>query len=137
MLPPDRVFSKDRYTACPAIRHLSDGLYYMVYLEALAGPVYSTYVVRSPDLVHWELSPLNPVLEFSDEDKQIANPRLTADERERIAAAVNRNNSDMDLCEFQGRTIINYSWGSQLGNEFLAEAVYEGPLETFLRGFFP
>jgi hypothetical protein len=43
----------------------------------------------------------------------------------------------MDFCEFRGRTVITYSWGNQQGTEFLAEAVYDGPLESFLMGFFP
>jgi len=77
------------------------------------------------------------VLRFSPEDKQIANPKLSAEERKRIAEAVNLNNSDFDLCEFQGKVVIYYSWGNQRGIEHLAEAVYEGSLESFLRGFFP
>ncbi len=47
------------------------------------------------------------------------------------------NNSDMDLCEFRGKTIITYSWGNQQGTEFLGEAVYDGTLASFLKGFFP
>ena len=43
----------------------------------------------------------------------------------------------MDLCEFEGRTRIVYSWGNQKGIEHLAEAVYDGPLQAFLEGFFP
>ena len=35
-----------------------------------------------------------------------------------------------------GRTIIYYSWGDQMGTEFLAEACYEGPLAEFLQGLF-
>ena len=95
------------------------------------------HVVRSKDLIHWELSPLNPVLRASDEDRQIANPRLTEAQRQRIATARNINNSDLDFCEYQGRLIINYSWGNQQGVEHLAEAVYEGTQEQFLRGWFP
>lgn len=130
------VFSKDRYTACPAIRYL-DGYVYVIYLEARRGPTYESHIVRSKDLAHWESSPLNPVLKFSPEDKQIANPKLSADERKRIAGAVNLNNSDVDLCEFEGKVILYYSWGNQQGIEHLAEAVYEGTLESFLKGFFP
>ncbi len=37
MLPLDRVFSKERYTACPALRFLDDQ-YCMIYLEARPGP---------------------------------------------------------------------------------------------------
>ena len=136
LTPPECVFSKDRYTACPALRYL-DGLYYMIYLEARPGPTYEPHIVRSPDLIEWEGSPLNPVMQFSPEDKQIANPRLDPEQRDRIAAAVNLNNSDVDLCEFGGRVVINYSWGNQQGTEFLAGAVYEGGLADLLRGFFP
>jgi hypothetical protein len=138
LLPPEQVvFATDRYTACPAIRYLSDGRYYMVYLETLPGPEYEMYMARTPDLINWELSPLNPVLAHSPEDKLIANPNLTPEQRAHIEGAQNRNNSDMDLCEFEGRTVIVYAWGNQVGTEFLAEAVYDGPLEEFMRGFFP
>jgi hypothetical protein len=77
------------------------------------------------------------LLAFSDEDKLIANKKLTADQRQAIARATNINNSDVDLCEFQGKTVIYYSWGNQQGTEFLAEAIYEGTLASFLRGYFP
>ncbi|MBM3238863.1 hypothetical protein FJZ31_21440 [Candidatus Poribacteria bacterium] len=143
----DCVYSKEKYTACPALRFLPswegaggrvlDGFYYMVYLEARPGPTYETHIVRSQDLVHWESSPFNPMLKFSEEDKKIGNPNLTAEQRERIAKAVNRNNSDVDLCEFKGQVIIYYSWGDQQGTEFLAQSVYDGTLESFFRGFFP
>ena len=43
----------------------------------------------------------------------------------------------MDLCEFDGKTVIYYSWGNQHGIEHLAEAVYEGTEASFLKGFFP
>ena len=65
------------------------------------------------NLIKWETSPLNPVLAASPEDKQIANPRLTPEQCNRIAKATNVNNSDIDFCEFNGRLIINYSWGNQ------------------------
>ena len=136
LTPSECVFSKERYTACPALRFL-DGYYYMIYLETMPGPIYESYIVRSQDLVHWQNSPLNPVMQSSEMDKIIANPRLTASQRRRIAGAVNINNSDVDLCEFGGRTIIYYSWGDQRGIEFLAYAVYDDTLESFLRGFFP
>ena len=76
------------------------------------------------------------MLAFSKEDKQIANAKLTPEERERIAGAENRNNSDFDLCEYRGRVIIAYSWGNQHGIEHLAEAHYDGSLTSFLKGYF-
>ena len=58
-------------------------------------------------------------------------------QRTRIANAKNLNNSDMDFCEWQGRLVINYSWGNQQGVEHLAEAIYDGNEAQFLRGWFP
>jgi alpha-L-fucosidase len=136
LLPEECVFAKDRYTACPALRYL-DGWYYMIYLEALPGWTFAPFIVRSRDLASWHSGPLNPVMSHSDEDKRIANPGLSAAQRALIAGAEDINNSDVDLCEFEGRTIIYYSWGSQRGVEFLAGAVYDGTLASFLRGFFP
>ncbi len=136
LTPSECVYSREKYTACPALRFL-DGRYYMIYLEARPGPTYETLIVRSRDLIHWECSPFNPVLRHSAEDKLIANPKLTPEQRERIAKALNLNNSDLDLCEFKGKTVIYYSWGNQKGIEHLAEAVYEGSLASFLYGFFP
>ncbi len=136
LLPEDRVFTKERYSACPSIRFL-DGWFYMTYLEARPGPRYETYIVRSRDLIRWDSSPFNPVLVASEQDKVIANPKLAAEQRAKIARAVDLNNSDVDFCEFQGRTVIYYSWGNQQGTEFLAEAEYAGPFASFLRGFFP
>ncbi len=132
--PRECAYSRDRYTAPHALRYL-DGYYYVFYVEAFNG--YETRVVRSKDLIHWESSPLDPVMRASEEDKKIANPKLTAGQRQRIAAATNINNSDIDFCEFNGRLIINYSWGNQKGTEFLAEAVYKGTLKEFLTGWFP
>ena len=137
LLPESHVFTKDRYSACPSIRFLDDGWFYMLYLEARPGPAYETHLVRSRDLIVWQPSPLNPIMKASDDDKLIANPNLSPSHREKIAAAVDLNNSDMDLCEFHGKTIISYSWGNQMGVEFLAAAEYDGPVASFLHACFP
>lgn len=134
VLPSQYNYAKDRYTAPHCLRY-HDGYYYDFYLEAHEG--YEMRVVRSKDLENWEASPLNPVLKASDEDKKIANKDLSEKLRQRIRAAENRNNSDIDFCEFNGKLIINYSWGNQRGEEFLAEAEYNGTLEAFLKGWFP
>src|SRR5262245_505064 len=131
-----RTYSKEKYTACPALRH-PGGYFYLIYLEARPGPTYESHLVRSRDLRRWEASRLNPVLAFSDGDKAVANPKLTAEQRRAIARAKNVNNSDVDLCEYRGKTVIYYSWGNQRGKEFLAQAVYEGGLAAFFGSFFP
>lgn len=134
LTPGECNYSKDRYTAPHALRWL-DGWFYNFYLEAHDG--YEMRVVRSKDLAHWESSPLNPVLRHSPEDKIIANPKLTVEQQARIKEAVNRNNSDIDFCDWNGQTFITYSWGNQLGVEHLAEASYEGSVAEFLKGWFP
>jgi pimeloyl-ACP methyl ester carboxylesterase len=134
LTPPECNYAKDRYTAPHCLRW-RNGWFYDFYLEAHNG--YETRVVRSRDLVKWEASPLNPVLRASPEDKLIANPKLNGNQRARIANAVNLNNSDIDFCEWQGRLVLNYSWGNQQGVEHLAEAVYDGTEAQFLDAWFP
>ena len=136
LLPPECVFATDRYTACPALRYL-DGMYYMIYLEACPGPTYEPHIVRTADFVRWESSPHNPVMAFSDDDRQIANPQLSPEQRSRTAEAVNLNNSDVDLCEYSNKVVLTYSWGNQKGIEHLAVAEFQGTLKDFLKGFFP
>ncbi len=135
LTPPECTYSKDRYTAPHALRW-HDGFFYNFYLEHIAGG-WDQRVVRSPDLIQWTSSPLNPVLAAADEDRRIASPRLTPAERQRIATAENCNNSDIDFCAFRGELVINYSWGNQHGVEHLAEAVYRGSEAEFLTGWFP
>ena len=135
ILDEPAVYSKAFYVACPAIRYL-DGQYYMFHLAALPGRKWETVLVRSRDLAHWEKSPHNPILAFSPKDKTIANPKLTQQQRDHIAKAVNVNNSDFDLCEYRGKVIISYSWGCQCGTEFLAEAYYDGTEKQLLKGLF-
>ena len=133
LMPKECNYSKNRYTAPHALRYL-DGYFYNFYLEAFEG--YEMRVVRSTDLIIWEASKYNPVLKASKEDKRIANSRLTEDQRTAILNAENRNNSDIDFCEYKNKLIINYSWGNQRGVEFLAEAEYAGSMQEFLKGFF-
>lgn len=135
LTPSECVYTKERYSACPSLAYL-DGNFYMFYLESYPG-YYAEALVRSKDLVHWEASPFNPVLKHSDEDRTTATEALSEEARARIKTARNINNSDFDFCEFQGKTVILYSWGNQEGIEHLAEAVYHGLEAQFLTGFFP
>jgi hypothetical protein len=131
--PKECTYSKDRYTAPHALR-FHHGYYYDFYLESVEG--WEMRVVRSKDLINWQASPNNPVIKASEEDKLIANPNLSAEQQKLIAGAENRNNSDIDFCEYNRKLVINYSWGNQHGIEFLAEAEFDGTLEQFLDGLF-
>jgi len=134
ILPSEYNYAMDRYTAPHCLRYL-DGYYYDFYLEANHG--YEMRVVRSKNLKDWESSSLNPVLVASADDKKIVNKNLSESQIQKINEAENCNNSDIDFCEFKGKLVINYSWGNQRGKEFLAEAVYNGTLKQFLKGWFP
>ncbi len=134
ILSREHNYAMDRYTAPHCLRYL-DGYFYDFYLEAYQG--YEARVVRSKDLIRWEPSPLNPVLKASPADKQIANKNLPDSLILKISKAEDLNNSDIDFCEYKGRLVINYSWGNQLGKEFLGEATYEGTQEQFLKSWFP
>ena len=138
LTPSDCVFQKDRYAGSPALYTFEgDPYYYVAYLEAYPNHRYANCLARSKDLKVWEYSPINPVLMYDEaEDKKIGSPFLTPRDRERIEAALDINNSDMELCEYLGRTIIYYSWGDQRGTEFLAEACYEGGMHELLKAFF-
>ena len=137
LLPIDEhLFRKDRYTACPSIRYF-DGFYYVVYLEALPYSRYVPYIVRSEDLLNWEISVKNPFMFYDDGDKQVIHPeRFTEEELAFINNSVDCNNSDVDFCEFEGKTYVLYSWGNQHGKEFLALALYDGGLREFLQSYF-
>lgn len=138
LTPSECVFQKDRYAGSPALYAYEDDPYYYVgYLEAYRPRGYANCLARSKDLVNWEYSPINPVLMYNDfEDKQIASAFLTPEDRQRIDEALDVNNSDMEMCEYLGRTLIYYSWGDQMGTEFLAEAWYDGPMHEFLKAWF-
>ena len=144
LTPPECNYAKDRYTAPHCLRYL-DGYFYNFYLESVRGYEphghgFETCVVRSKDLIHWERSPFT-VLSASQEDRLFLNPDFSSEERQRINNVGNINNSDIDMCEYKGQVLIHYAWGdqSQLGDNIaiLAEAVYEGTMDQFLRGWFP
>ena len=61
---------------------------------------------------------------------------ITEDEKERIFNAFDCNNSDVDFCDYNGKTAIMYSWGNQYGTEFLAMAEYDGTLKELLESHF-
>lgn len=137
LLPIDSyIYRKEQYSACPAIRYF-DGLYYMVYLDVMPYERYVPYIVRSKNLYEWEVAVRNPFMFFDASDKEGIHPeRFNADELKFIKNAVNCNNSDVDFCEFNGRTYILYSRENQLGKEFLAHATYDGSLEELLKSYF-
>lgn len=114
---PEAIFGTDRYAACPAIRFV-DGYYYVLYLEQRQPRwVFETYITRSKDLHHWELSASNPVLQAEGLEEGI-------------------NASDPDLIELQGKTYLYYSVGDQLTWMNIKRAAYAGTIEAFLKSWY-
>ena len=96
-----------------------------------------SFVGSSSSMKDFELGLINPVMWFDNDDKKVIHPeRFAPEELHYIAHAVNCNNSDFDMCDYQGKTVITYSWGNQYGKEFLALAEYDGTQEEFLKSFF-
>lgn len=135
--PYKHVYTKERYSACPVIRY-EGGYYYMIYLEAMPLNRYVPYIIRSNDLLSWECGFRNPVMFYDDkEDKKIhPDAHFSSEQIDWINNSLDINNSDVDLCEYQGKTVIMYSWGNQLGREFLAEAEFDGSMQEFFESFF-
>ena len=139
--------------ACPTIRYVAaDDFYYLlnlhedVRLDVRVG--YGTCVVRSRDLITWESSKLNPILDFKGNvtaDKG-APPRpksslyytnFTSVMEAYIAKATDINNSDIDFVDFNGNVYIVYSWGNQEGTEFLGAAVVRNvTTDMWLQAYF-
>ncbi len=109
---PDATFGTNRYTACPEI-HFSDGYYYVLYLERRTPRHYfETYLTRSSDLEHWELSSANPVLSPMRLDEGI-------------------NASDPALIEFNGKTHVYYSVGDQLTWMNVKQGIFPGSADDY------
>jgi len=131
---PDAVFGKEIYTGGPMLRYFAPW-YYFFYLDGSYERGFREFAARSRDLKHWEWSPQNPVMAPGDEDRQL-NGRFSEAEKELIRNAVNINNSDLDMCEWQGKLYLVYSWGDQRGTEFLATAEAPGTEKEFCLSFF-
>jgi hypothetical protein len=78
---------------------------------------YLSFLARSKDLIDWELSAFNPILE--------------AGEGEGI------NNSDVDILEYKGKTYLYYATGDQETWGTVRVALYDGPEKVFFENHFP
>ena len=138
MMDDEIHYSDKRYTACPALRYLpSDDYYYMICLEALPLLRYAPYIYRTKDFMTWEIGLHNPVLWISEDDRRIMDGcSFPKEDEELIHTYMNINNCDIDLCEFEGKTYVDYLTGNQLGTNFACLAVYDGTMEQFLQHHF-
>ena len=140
LLPFEDAYTPQRYCACPALRY-SEGYYYMICLESLPLGRYAPYIYRTADFETWEIGLHNPILMPSEEDRRMKEGfSCPAELAEANANHVDVNNSDVDLCEYRGRTYVVYCAGHQAQaqgmNGLVCEAVYDGPMAEFFRAYF-
>ena len=135
-MPYDRAYPKDRYCGGPCMKY-HNGYYYLFLVTALPCARYTNYLVRTRSFEEWEIGYYNPVLMPSPEDRMLSSRAVDmADAGEFMKTMFNINNSDIDLCDWQGKTYINYCVGNQLGKYYICEAEYDGSMGDFLEGYF-
>ncbi len=134
---PTQGFSKDRYMGGPFLRY-SRGWYYLFSVTELPCRRYTNYVYRSQDLQTWYVSPYSPILMPGNDDRKIAPHAadLTPEKLKQIETGFISSDSDVDLCEWEGKTLMNYNAGNQLGFYVTAEAVCDLPPDRFLESLF-
>lgn len=136
-LSPDHCLSKERYNGGPWMRY-SEGWYYVISVTVLPCKRYTNYIFRTKDFYNWEVGFYNPILMPSEEDHMISPNAhdLSEKQLEDIRTGFNINNSDIDMCDWNGKVYINYLCGNQLGNYWMCEAVAEGTVAEFLKSYF-
>lgn len=128
-----KCFTPHRYGGGPWMAY-SEGWYYVLSMFEMPGPAYSNYFVRTKDFDTWYLGKYTPFLVASEEDRMFSPHAVdfTDEFKEEMKTGYICNNSDVDMCEFEGKTRIIYSCANQLGFYYQAEAIYDGPLAEFL-----
>ncbi len=138
LLPFEQAYTKERYNACPALEFCG-GYYYMICLEELPCVHYAPYIYRTKDFETWEVSVYNPILvpgEAERHPKPGCERRFTEKQIRDMAIHMNINNSDVDVCEYEGRVYLVFATGNQLTESYYAEAVFDGTMKEFLEAYF-
>ena len=134
---PDYTFFRDRYMGGPWMRY-SEGWFYVISVTELPCVRYSNYIYRTKDFRHFEVGLYNPLLSPTEEDRVIAPYAvdLSDEMREKIKTGFLISSSDVDMCDWNGKTYLNYLVGNQLGFYYMVEAEYDGTVAEFLKAQF-
>ena len=137
-MTPDHCFSRERYNGGPWMRY-SEGWYYLISVTMLPCRRFTNYIFRTQNFLDWEVGFYNPILMPSEED-HIISPNaceLTEDVYKYAKCGFNINNSDLDMCDWNGKVYINYTVSNQLGTfGYMCEAEVEGTVAEFLKSYF-
>ncbi|MBR5519087.1 MAG: hypothetical protein IKU55_00060, partial [Clostridia bacterium] len=94
------------------------------------------YLYRTRDFRTWEVGFYNPLLSPCEADRKLSPLAcdLESGWAEQIQTGFLASSSDMDLCDWpeEGKTLITYNLGNQLGFYYMAEAEFDGSLADFL-----
>jgi alpha-L-fucosidase len=128
-LPENYIYGKDKYTGGPALYYdEQEDWFYILYVNEFQNKQYDNRIARSRDLIVWQDAPFNrPVV--SPDQKRLIDGKKWPWVYESSA-------SDLEMCEFNGQTYLYWINGNQLGATAEWEAIYNGPMNQFLRKFF-
>ncbi len=134
----DKGFSKERYMGGPWMRY-SEGWYYVISVTELPCNHYTNYIYRTKDFNDWYVGYYNPILMPGNEDRIISSN--ASDLSDKLIQQITTtgfiiNNSDIDMCDYNGKVYINYAAGNQLGFYYMCEAEYDGTVAEFLKSYF-
>lgn len=136
-LDPECCLSKARYNGGPFMKY-SDGWYYIISVTELPLLRYTNYIFRTKNFKDYEVGKYNPLLMPDNKDKMFSPLACHIDDKDKeiIKQGFNINNSDIDMCDYNGKTLITYNMGDQLGFYCLCEAEYDGTVSQFLASYF-
>ncbi len=123
---PNGLYGQNKYVGGPALYYFGD-TFYTLYLEDLGGK-WETHITRSKDLVHWQDAPKDrPFIRFDPTHDHLPFQPPQVKEC---------NASDVELCEWKGKTFIYFTGGIQQYAADLQWAEYDGPPQQLLEHFF-
>lgn len=132
-LPENYIYGTDKYTGGPALYYdEQDDLFYILYVNSLPLPdgrhMYNTRIARSADLITWQEAPAN---------RPVVSPDLQRSVNEAKCPGIKEcSASDLEMCEFNGKTYVYWVNGNQHGTCAGWESVCNQPMKELLRTFF-
>lgn len=131
-LIPNALYGTDKYVGGPAIYYCGD-YYYVLYVDHVGANAkgvncYNTKITRSKDLITWEDASAERVFMDYCPDHEI-NPT-------HYPGIMEANASDVELCEWQGRTLAYFNGGDQMNCGDVQIAEFNGTIPELLSSFF-
>ena len=137
LMRDSRAYPAKRYCGGPFLRY-HNGYYYLSLVTELPCERYCTYLFRTSDFRRWDTGRYNPFLFVTQDDRRVSPNAQDISESllKRIPTAFVCSLADVEMCDFDGKTYLNYGIGDQHGFYYWAEAWYDGPVGELLERFF-